>query len=77
MEIQGSQLKLRPWRRTDEDALVRCANDKRVWRNMLATFPHPYTPADAQDWFDRCERFETDRVFAIEVDTFDLGRCSL
>jgi len=41
---------LRPWRDADRADLVRNANDRRVWRNMTHTFPHPYTDDDAQLW---------------------------
>ena len=41
---------LRPWRAADKRDLVRHANDRRVWRNMTHTFPHPYTGQDADLW---------------------------
>jgi [ribosomal protein S5]-alanine N-acetyltransferase len=44
-------LRLRPWRPADREALLRHANDRAVWRNMADRFPHPYTEADADNWF--------------------------
>jgi [ribosomal protein S5]-alanine N-acetyltransferase len=41
---------LRPWRAEDKGDLLRLANNRRVWRNMTHTFPHPYTEADAALW---------------------------
>lgn len=41
---------LRPWRDGDQPSLVHHANNRRVWRNLTHTFPHPYTLADAQQW---------------------------
>jgi RimJ/RimL family protein N-acetyltransferase len=41
---------LRPWRAADKADLVRLANNRRVWRNMTHTFPHPYTGDDADRW---------------------------
>ena len=41
---------LRPWAPGDREALVRLADDRRIWRNMADAFPHPYTPADAAGW---------------------------
>lgn len=41
---------LRSWQAADRADLVRHANDRRVWRNMTHTFPHPYTPQDAELW---------------------------
>ncbi len=50
MDLQGEQLRLRPWKRGDEEALVRHANDREIWRNLTDRFPHPYTRADADAW---------------------------
>lgn len=41
---------LRPWREGDQEDLVRQANNRKVWRNLTHTFPHPYTLADANHW---------------------------
>jgi [ribosomal protein S5]-alanine N-acetyltransferase len=41
---------LRPWRAADREALVREANNRKVWRNMTHRFPHPYTERDADLW---------------------------
>jgi [ribosomal protein S5]-alanine N-acetyltransferase len=41
---------LRPWREEDQADLLRLANNRRVWRNMTHTFPHPYTQVDAELW---------------------------
>ena len=41
---------LRPWRDADRDDLIRAANNRKVWRNMTHTFPHPYTKHDADLW---------------------------
>lgn len=47
-----SDVRLRPWRRDDAPALLRHADDRRVWRNLAESFPHPYTAADAERWFE-------------------------
>jgi ribosomal-protein-alanine N-acetyltransferase len=52
MELRTERLILRPWRRGDEAALVREANDMAVWRTVRDRFPHPYTVADAERWID-------------------------
>ena len=41
---------LRPWRAADRPDLIREANNRKVWRNMTHTFPHPYTDSDADLW---------------------------
>jgi len=45
---------LREWRDADVPALVRHANNRRVWLNLKDRFPHPYTVGDARDWIERC-----------------------
>lgn len=45
-------IELRPWQPGDEDALVRLADDRRIWRNLTNRFPHPYRRADAVTWID-------------------------
>jgi RimJ/RimL family protein N-acetyltransferase len=56
MEIPLGEHCLRPWRRGDEPALVKYANNPRVAANLRDRFPHPYTPADARDWIERAGR---------------------
>jgi len=41
---------LRPWTPADKPDLVRFADNRKVWRNLLDSFPHPYTAADADFW---------------------------
>ena len=54
MELVGPRVMLRPWRRGDEEALVRHANNHNVWRNLTDRFPHPYRAADARAWIRQC-----------------------
>ena len=74
MELAGSRLKLRPWRRGDEEALVRHANNRNVWRNLTDRFPHPYTATDARAWVRQCSTSEgPPRHLAITVDGEPIG----
>ena len=68
MEVRLERCTLRPWRRGDEEDLVRGANDREVWRNLRDMFPHPYTLADAKEWIGRCLASDPPRGLAIEVD---------
>jgi RimJ/RimL family protein N-acetyltransferase len=34
---------------------VRFANNRKIWRNVLDRFPHPYTQAHADAWFASLE----------------------
>ena len=47
-DLQGCLL--RPWAVSDKANLVRYANNRAVWRNLLDSFPHPYSEADADFW---------------------------
>jgi RimJ/RimL family protein N-acetyltransferase len=53
VELAGGGVLLRPWREHDRAALVRHANDRRIWRNLTDRFPHPYTDEAAVEWLAR------------------------
>lgn len=59
---------VRDWTAADRAALLRVANNRNVWRNLTHRFPHPYTAADADSWFERCARKTVPTNWAIEVD---------
>lgn len=50
MRLDCGPCVLRPWQPGDAAALVRHANDPAVAANLRDRFPHPYTPADAEQW---------------------------
>jgi [ribosomal protein S5]-alanine N-acetyltransferase len=64
---------LRPWRPADKLDLVRHANNRRVWRNMTHTFPHPYTEADADLWLRIAATPGASIQLAIDVDGLAVG----
>lgn len=68
MEIRLSTCTLRPFRRGDEPSLARHANNRKVWRNLRDTFPHPYTAEHASAWVASSLGVEPVRNFAIEID---------
>jgi RimJ/RimL family protein N-acetyltransferase len=53
VELRLAQAVLRPWSLADAASLVEQANNLKVARNMRDTFPHPYRPADAEEWLQR------------------------
>jgi RimJ/RimL family protein N-acetyltransferase len=64
---------LRPWRDDDAHALVRRINDPDV-AAFLDLVPHPYTPADASEWFAIAAEgwsAATSATFAVHVDGLD------
>jgi RimJ/RimL family protein N-acetyltransferase len=68
MEIRIRDFLLREWRRGDEEALVRHANNPNVSRNLREIFPHPYTPDDAIRWIAHASTKKPTTDFAIVVD---------
>ena len=50
MDINMGEWKLRPWTDDDITALVRYANNIKIWINVRDLFPHPYTASDARHW---------------------------
>ena len=74
-EITGARL--RPWRSTDVDALVRHANNRKIWRNVLDSFPHPYTDADGVDYIERIVPASDGVILAIEVEGEAAGSIGL
>jgi ribosomal-protein-alanine N-acetyltransferase len=50
VQLETERLVLRPWRRGDEEALVRHADNRRVWLNLRDLFPHPYTREHAREF---------------------------
>jgi [ribosomal protein S5]-alanine N-acetyltransferase len=64
---------IRDWARSDKAALIRCADNRRIWRNLTHRFPHPYTDADAEWWFGFLERMAEPTHWAIEVDDQAVG----
>lgn len=64
---------LRPWAPAHRDELVRQANDRAVWRNLMDGFPHPYTAADAAGWITFVADVAPSLHLCIEVDGVAAG----
>jgi RimJ/RimL family protein N-acetyltransferase len=72
-----ARARIRDWRLDDADALLRHADNRRVWRNLKDRFPHPYTRMDAERWLTEvCARWPRTQ-FAIEVDGEAAGAIGL
>jgi len=73
-ELEGPCFRLRRWRRGDETALQRYANNRKVWINLTDRFPHPYGAEAARWWIDVQESGEgPEYAFAIELDGEAVG----
>jgi ribosomal-protein-alanine N-acetyltransferase len=78
MELDlGDGYRIRPWRRGDEPALVRYANNPKVAGKLRDAFPHPYTPADAQAWIDRAARQDPETSYAVAAAEEAIGGIGL
>jgi [ribosomal protein S5]-alanine N-acetyltransferase len=64
---------VRDWARSDQESLVRHANNRNVWRNLTHRFPHPYTSADAERWFASLEGMPEPTHWAIELESHAVG----
>ncbi len=72
--IVAPPLIVRPWRAADLKALVRYANNRKIWLNLRDRFPHPFTAADARTWFAiRGADTGSPRNFAIEFEGAAVG----
>jgi RimJ/RimL family protein N-acetyltransferase len=68
VEIRVGRFLIREWRRDDEEALVRHANNPNVSRNMRDRFPRPYTLDDAHWWIAHTSAQKPPTNFALVVD---------
>ncbi len=76
--INAGPLILRPWKLSDVDALVRHANNRKIWLNLRDRFPHPYTEADARTWFSLCAaEIGSPHNFAVEFQGEAIGGIGL
>ncbi|MDR0314827.1 MAG: GNAT family N-acetyltransferase [Oscillospiraceae bacterium] len=45
---------LREWTKKDVHSVAKHANNKSIEKNLRASFPHPYTLEDAEEYIDMC-----------------------
>ncbi len=77
MELRLSSCTLRPWQTGDATALVRHADNIRVWENLRDSFPHPYTLSDARSWIEKANSIPRGLHFAIVVNDEAVGGIGL
>jgi RimJ/RimL family protein N-acetyltransferase len=73
LRLECDNCVVRDWARSDQAALIRFANNRKIWRNLTHMFPHPYTEADAESWFSLLEGMPEPSHWAIEVDAQAVG----
>jgi RimJ/RimL family protein N-acetyltransferase len=67
MELTLERSTIRSWRAADVPALVRHANNRKIWLNLRDRFPHPYGKADAQRFLRMARSMSPETFFAIAV----------
>ena len=60
-------MRSRSWDRGDARALLRHANNRKIWRNVRDQFPFPYTSSDAELWIRSARQLRPETHFAIVV----------
>jgi len=68
VKLESSAFCLREWQPTDEQALVKYANNPRVSANLFDSFPYPYTVEDARQWIASQQNIEKPTFFTVELD---------
>jgi [ribosomal protein S5]-alanine N-acetyltransferase len=73
MPILTSYGKIRPWSSHDADALVKYANNRKIWLNLRDGFPHPYTLTKAHDFLEMASHQQPTTIFAIATQEEAIG----
>jgi RimJ/RimL family protein N-acetyltransferase len=73
MLLELGDLHIRPWRRSDLNALLRYASNAKIAANLRDQFPHPYTRRDALDYLNYVRDMEVPMAFALEYAGVAIG----
>jgi ribosomal-protein-alanine N-acetyltransferase len=73
MLIPASYGGIRPWRSADTTALVKYADNRKIWLNMRDAFPHPYTETSASSFLEMARRQNPTTFFAIATQEEAIG----
>jgi RimJ/RimL family protein N-acetyltransferase len=69
----GVLTEIRPWRTGDAGALVKYANNRKVWLNLRDAFPHPCTNSSALAFLEMVARQNPTTFFAIATPQEAIG----
>jgi RimJ/RimL family protein N-acetyltransferase len=64
---------IRPWAGGDLAALVKYANNQKIWLNLRDAFPHPYAESDGAAFLEMAARQNPTTFFAIATDEEAVG----
>ena len=65
--LEAGPCLIRPWRSGDKAALVKHADNRRIWLNLRDIFPYPYTAKDADVWLAHVAEQDPVTSLAIEA----------
>ncbi|HEY9084250.1 MAG TPA: GNAT family protein [Vicingaceae bacterium] len=67
------KFKLRPWKISDLDNLVKYANNWNIAKNMTDQFPFPYSEKDGKAFIEMATKDDPIHIFAIDIDGQAVG----
>jgi len=67
VEIDCCVCKVRSWRLDDVEAIVRHANNRKIWLNLRDRFPYPYSHRDAENYLKHVVSMQPEINFAIDL----------
>jgi RimJ/RimL family protein N-acetyltransferase len=73
MQIALANGAIRSWHARDAAAIVRHANNRKIWLNLRDRFPFPYTIGDAHAYLRHVRQTSPETFFAITVDDAPVG----
>jgi RimJ/RimL family protein N-acetyltransferase len=73
MLLDLGDLHIRPWRKSDLDALLLYANNPKIASNLRDQFPHPYTRRDGIEYLTFVRTMDVPMSFAIEYNGEPIG----
>lgn len=71
--MEKAKFKIRPWKTSDLDSLVKYANNWNVAKNMTDKFPHPYTENNGKAFIELANKDLPIHLFAIDIDGKAIG----
>ena len=77
MKIELSKCIIRSFQHSDKAALVKYADNKKIFIRLKDRFPHPYTEEDAEEWLGLACNQNPELNFAIANDTELIGAVGL
>jgi RimJ/RimL family protein N-acetyltransferase len=75
LTVDGCEV--RSWQTEDAADLARQANNRKIWLNLRDSFPHPYTPENAQQFLAGMVAQSPELAYCIAADDRAIGGIGL